>query len=343
MRCKWIGAALFLPALSVICLPISAATPFGCQMVKIASLPIEVTTTNRVVVSGSIKGEPAKFLLDTGASWSLSDNAVISHFGVASGIAQAHMYGLGGEFEAYKATIPDLVVGNLKGGNLMMWVSSTHFLQEGIYGVLGEDFFKNADLDIDLAHGKFDLFEHYDCKTEPVYWADKFSEADVIVRNEAGAIPANRPGAIDRNVKIFVTVEVNGISARAILDLGAPYTIVSWSLARRLGLEKASQGMELIGKVSGFDRNKMDLFRYRFAEFGIGDEVIRNPLLFVSDLQQRKKDGNSMDHIQDKTWSEGDILLGTDFIRSHHMFVAADQGKIYFTWNGGSIFLPPKE
>jgi hypothetical protein len=87
----------------------------------------------------------------------------------------------------------------------------------------------------------------------------------------------------------------------------------------------------------------MDLYRYRFSELGVGDEVVKNPFLFVSNLFQRKKDQNSMDRIQDSNWTDADLLLGSDFIRSHHLYVATDLGKIYFTWNGGSIFMPPKE
>ena len=313
MRLQWILVALLLPALLLAC-PISGkAAPVGCQMVKIASLPIEVTPGNRVAIKGSIKGEPVEFLLSTGIHRTLFDNAVVSKFGVPIGVAQAHMLGMGGQFEAYKSSIPDLMVGDLNGGDLMLWVSTTHFLPEGFYGLIGEDFLQNADLDIDLAHGKFDLFQHYDCKTEPVYWADKFSEAPALVRNE----------------KIIVTVQINGVTARAVLDTGSSRTAVSWSLAHRLGLETDSPGMERDGIVRGIDMRKMDLYRYRFAELDVGDEVVKNPVLSVSNLGG--------------VWAETDVLLGADFIRSHHLFVAANQGKIYFTWNGGSIFVAPKE
>jgi hypothetical protein len=35
------------------------------------------------------------------------------------------------------------------------------------------------------------------------------------------------------------------------------------------------------------------------------------------------------------------MLLGADFLRSHRVLVARSQKKMYFTYEGGTVFPPP--
>jgi hypothetical protein len=209
----------------------------------------------------------------------------------------------------------------------MFWVASMHFLDGDVIGLLGEDFFENFDLDIDLKNNSFGLFQHADCATEPIYWSTTFSEADAMAIQE----------------QILVTVALDGTETRALLDTGASRTLVSWALAHRLGLDQHSPGMEISGRAWGLDQHPMDQYRYRFSELKVGDEVIRNPILRVTDVFHRQHDWSSADKIQDNHTADPDIILGSDFIRSHHIYFATRQRKLYFTWNGGSIFLAPKD
>jgi predicted aspartyl protease len=324
-------SAIFLAGLSLVtfaALEASAKDEKGCQMVKIASPPITVTAGNRVLMDGSIGGEAGKFLVDTGATTTLIDNDVASHFKIQKRVIEGFGYGIGGRVDGFQGMIPDFKLGDYRAGDIPLWVMRTHFLDDGVYGVIGEDLFDNFDQDIDLKNNQFNLFIHHDCKTEPVYWAERFNEADLTIR--------------DHN--IFVFVEVNGIRARAILDTGATRTLVSWPLARRLGLSKDSPGMERVGTTSGVDVHPMDEYRFRFSEIKIGDEVVKNPTLSVMDLFHREFDHSLGYRIQDSNWTEADLLIGTDFIKSHHIYIAKNQGKMYFTWNGGGfIFSPPTE
>jgi hypothetical protein len=50
-----------------------------------------------------------------------------------------------------------------------------------------------------------------------------------------------------------------------------------------------------------------------------------------------------MYRIQDSNQQGYDMLLGVDFIKAHHIYIATQKGKMYFTYNGdGSIFPRPK-
>ncbi len=70
--------------------------------------------------------------------------------------------------------------------------------------------------------------------------------------------------------------------------------------------------------------------------------MVKNPILRIVDMAPRKFEHDSMLRIQDKNPGE-EALLGADFIRSHHIYIETNRQKMYFTWNGGSIFSPPKE
>jgi hypothetical protein len=292
----------------------------------LADLPVTVARNNAVLVNGSIKDEPVQFQIDTGAELTTLDSAVFSRFGVTNAGKEFKMMGVGGESSAVRTKIPDLKIGNFDGGSMMLIVSSTHFMPNGVYGLLGEDFFGFFDMDIDLAKGRIGLFGNNPCPTEPVYWATAFSEAELSVRPN----------------RILVSIEINGTPARAVLDTGAGTTMLSTALVRRLGLKVDSPGMEKMQRGGrGIDMHRMDVYRYRFAELRIGDEVVKNPLLFIADLSPIKDHSATVRPIEDSNAPDSEAILGADFMKSHHIYIAPKDRKMYFTYNGGGIFSPP--
>jgi len=305
--------------------PADAAT---CQLTKVATLPVTVTPTNQVLIDGSIKGQPAKFQVDTGATDTTFDVSVFSRFGIANSGRQMRGVGATGEVSAIATDVPDLTIGNFRITSIYQVVLEKHFLPDGVYALFGEDFFTAYDLDIDFGNGALNLMQYNSCNTEPIYWSDKFSEADINV---------------SRN-KILVHVEINGTPAVAIFDTGASASVISWALARRLGLDKDSPGMTVLGTVRGVDMHPMTAYGFRFSEIGVGDEVVKNPFLQIIDLSPVKYDTSSLARIQDSNVQGYDALLGEDFIKAHHIYIATRQGKMYFTYNGkGAIFpAPPK-
>jgi predicted aspartyl protease len=328
-----IRSRLFVMALCIMALQVARPglaapdKPPPCRLVKIADLAVTVTPRNAILVDGSIKGEGAKFMIDTGASLTMFDSSVFSRFGVLNGGEQLRMIGVGGESTSVRTRIPDLKIGDFNGGNLTLTVSQTHFLSDDVYGLLGEDFFDSFDLDIDLAKNTFGLFEHNSCSAEPIYWTTQFSEADISVRQN----------------RILVSIAINGMPIQARLDTGSSRSYISTALIRRMGLDQNSPGMEKAGFSRGIDLHRVDVYRYRFSEIRIGDEVVKNPVLHVANLAPIKYDSASANRIQDDNADDLQAIIGVDFIKSHHVYVATRDRKMYFTYNGGGIFSPPKD
>ncbi|HEX4504879.1 MAG TPA: retropepsin-like aspartic protease, partial [Alphaproteobacteria bacterium] len=193
--------------------------------------------------------------------------------------------------------------------------------------LLGEDFLELFDLDIDLAKNTIGLFEHNSCSSEPVYWANAFSEADISVREH----------------KIFVTLELDGKPFEAVFDTGASRTMVSTTVTKRMGIDENSPGVTKAGFSNGIDQHRIDVYKYRFSELHVGDEVVKNPVLNIANLAPIKKDYNSAKRIQESNDGTLQALLGADFVKTHHVYIATRSRKMYFTYNGGGIFSPPKD
>ncbi len=300
----------------------------GCRLVKVADLAVTVTPHNAVLVAGKIKGEDVQFQIDTGSNITIFDNAVISRFGVLNAGQDYKMTGIGGQsYNNIRTKIPGLMLGGYNAGDLSLLVSSTHFLSDGVYALLGEDLLEMFDLDIDLAKSTIGLFEHNSCSSEPVYWANAFSEADISVRDH----------------HIFVTLELDGKPFEAVFDTGASRSMISTTVTKRMGIDENAPGMTKAGYATGIDAHKIDVHKYRFSELHVGDEVVKNPVLNVANLAPIKKDYNSANRLQESNDNSLQALLGADFIKQHHIYIATRSRKMYFTYNGGGIFSPPKD
>jgi predicted aspartyl protease len=320
------GLSALLLYITAVQLP-QAALAETCSLAKVADLHVTVTPSNEILVDGSIKGEPAKFLIDTGTNGTIFDAAVFSRFGISSAGEQTRLRGITGESGAVYRTIPDLKFGNFVGDNLHWTVAENHFLPDGVYAIIGYDFLGSFDIDLDLAHNTISLFQHNSCSSEPVYWSQSFSEADLSIREN----------------KLSVAIEVNGTPAEARFDSGSSRTLISTRLTRRIGFDETAPGMTKVGLIHGGDSHTTDVYTYRFAELHVGDEVIKNPLLHVERSLVLKVDTRMTHGAQLNYDQRPDAFLGVDFIKTHHIYLAPKERKMYFTYNGGGIFSPPQD
>jgi len=306
--------------------PPQGALAETCSLAKIADLHVTVTPQNAILVDGSIKGQPAKFLVDIGTDSTLFDGTVFSRFDIPRDGKKARFTSENGESNAIYRTVPDLKFGNFVGDNLHWYISDEHFLPDGVYALLAGDFLQSFDLDIDLANNKIGLFQHNSCHSEPVYWSQSFSEADLTVRDN----------------QIFVALELNGTKTDALFDSGSSRTFISTRLTRRMGFDETAPGMTKVSQVRK-EAHSGDIYTYRFSELKVGDEVIKNPLLYVQQSMVLKVDMRLSKTAQLNYDQRPDAYLGADFIKTHHIYLAPKDRKIYFTYNGGGIFSPPAD
>jgi hypothetical protein len=184
------------------------------------------------------------------------------------------------------AKISKLQIGNMMSKDVVMLRPEEHLLPNGVYGLLGADFLKKFDIELDLGHNIVRLFDPSSCGENSIYWANRFSEADLVIRGG----------------QITVKVELDGMPARATVDTESAVTVVSWDLAKRLHLDRNSEN--IIKSGDGPDGS----FRYKFSEIKIGDEIVKNPNLNIVDFVRLPFYGNST-----YDFTDTDITLGNDF------------------------------
>jgi tetratricopeptide (TPR) repeat protein/predicted aspartyl protease len=298
-------------ALLALALLAPAASRADCHM-KVAEMPVYMVGS-RVMTSLGINGQDVPMMVDSGAFYSfLSDGAAAQ---LALPTRSAHdleVNGLTGRVKVRIATVERLKL--LKGTlpNVEFLVGGNESGSESM-GLIGRNLLNFADTEYDLAHGMIRLVvPNGDCEKENMaYWADSgtvVSVADLL----------HTPRADFNAQPLRAEVKINGKTFTALFDTGAT-TAVSLSAAKSAGVQEADMTPD--HDMYGAGKHTARAWTASFATFELGGETITHNRIEVGDFE-----------LQD------DMLLGVDFFLSHHIYVSAQQKRMYFTYNGGPVF-----
>ena len=287
-----------------------------CKPTKLGTLPITVSTDNEVLTSGELNGTPIQFAVDTAFQFSLIDDAPgPGKESVVSNYLSGHRVRiLNTPIRIEK--IDTLKAGDLIAKDIYMHHSINRILHDDVRGILGKNFLERYNVEIDLKNNVINFYQNEACGDNSAYWTNQFSEADLDTGDK----------------KIDVYVEVNGTRARAILDTAASESSISWGLAQRLGISLTSPGTTDVPEGLR-EETQYPPRRYKFSEIKIGDEVVKGTTIVIRDFMSFP----SYDRAYYR-YSGEDMVLGVDFIRNHHIYISNGDNKMYFTWNGKSIF-----
>ncbi|HEX9301639.1 MAG TPA: retroviral-like aspartic protease family protein [Casimicrobiaceae bacterium] len=303
----------------------AAAVPAKCTLVRIAEWQIR-QGGNVPVVDGAINGQNVGVLLDTGSGTTLIVRSAALRLGLVRYDAQGHrMLGVGGETAVESVTIDELKIGDAVRRNWRMFVAGDQDFGD-IAVILGDDFFRQVDIEFDLAHNSVRLFQAKDCEGAALaYWAS----GDIgVVEIEAVS---------DAKPTIELSVEINRRPVRAQLDSGAFQSVLTQGEAAALGFTAESPGVGGADCGKGLGERSIESRVGQFESFGIGNEVIRNPRIHVADLWRYSTYTETGSRVPIAS-VQPQMLLGADFLRSHRVFVAHSQRKMYFTYAGGTVF-----
>ena len=179
-------------------------------------------------------------------------------------------------------------------------------------GVLGQEVLHRTDGDYDLAGGVIQLVRATGCQDAKLaYWA------------RAGTywvIPLEpSPPKAPRDV---VTITINGLPIRAMLDSGAPTSFITAKAAARTGIRIGEAGVTPTAPLPGLERSRVRAWKANFKNLQIGAETLQDAALTIVDA--------SLD--------DADMVLGMDFFLTHHLYVANSQRKVYVSANAGPAF-----
>ena len=267
------------------------------------------------LVHAQINGKDALFIADSGAFISSVIPDTVSQFGMSLDRRYQDIYvvGAGGGETAQVARAKTFTLLGKTFSNVD-FVIAGRFFGPDVAGLLGQNVFRIADVEYDLANGVIHLAQPHDCKNTPLaYWAPAeqkhFSVLDI---DFASAHEPHTTGvALLNGEKIHVT-----------FDTGAGVSVLTLAAAKRAGITPSSPGVANGGVTFGVGRRVVQTWIATFSSFKIGDEEVQHARLRFGDVDLSGKD----------------MLIGADFFLSHRVYVASSQGKLYFTYNGGPVF-----
>ena len=307
------GARFLLSGLAALTLAASAGQAVAdCKLVKLAELP--VTMANMApTVPVKINGVDAHLTADSGSFFSMLTPEAAKRFAMRFEPAPMGFFvrGVGGSTAVQLARAKDLTMLGYPFHNALFIVTPIG-VGGGSDGLFGQNILSLFDIEYDLANGVIRLFRPEGCRGANLAYWDK-SRAYSVISMESTSPTAPH---------LRATAMVNGVKIRVMFDTGAGRSILTKSAAARAGVDVNGPDAIPAGESGGIGRRLVDTWIAPVQSFAIGDEQIKNTRLVVGTIEL----------------DESDMLLGADFFLSHRVFVSNSQDKIYFTYNGGSVF-----
>ncbi len=304
--------ATLLSALVAILSQPAAAGGGKCQMAVLVKFPV-VMEGPRASVPVSFNGHDTRVWLDSGAFFNFMPKAMAVELGLHTEHLPAGFYvqGIGGsytpeltrvhEFGIAGVTLHDMefIVGGSDSGNAF----------------LGANFLGHWDTEFDLAKGVVNVYTESNCdRVSLAYWGNGMAVGEARLFR----------GQYDKDFHIYVEVIVNGHSLRAMLDSGAPSSLIGRHAAQSVGIDLNSPQVVGSVKMSGIGSQQRQSWIARTQMISIGGEDIKNsPIRVIDDASDDRSH---------------DMILGVDFLMAHHIIVSQAQRKMFLTYNGGPIF-----
>ena len=305
----------------------------ACRLEQVGQLPVSVEG-GRLVVSATINGRPATLFVDTGAPATVLGGGAVSRFGLKphASVSGLRLNGIGGEAQTQVATVSSLSFGQFRLADQPVFVvgSASGNADEDPVGLVGRDMFQDYDVDVDVPQHLIRILRPVGCaEADMAYWAKgAYSEAPLQVRR----------GQLD---DYRTDIMLNGRGFPAILDTGAPRTTVTDGAAGMVGVTLTSQGSVAASTLGGLGPGRLPSFSGLFKSVGVGEEVVKNARIFVADLWRYNKEEETGTRFAAVNPDPNYGLIGLDFFRSHHVLISNTQHKLFITYEGGPICLPP--
>jgi predicted aspartyl protease/tetratricopeptide (TPR) repeat protein len=310
-----VRANRFLAVLAPFLLPVAPAAAeeaSDCHLDMVARLPV-VMEGSRASIPVSFNGRETRLWLDSGAFFNLMPQARAAELGLPLESLPVGFYvtGIGGNFTPMLTRVRQFGFAGARLNNIEFVVGGS----DSGNGYLGANFLGVMTTEFDFSNGVTNFFRETGCaKANLAYWG----------KGATVNLARLLPGEDEHDKHIYVEVTLNGHALRAVLDTGAPTSIITRHAALRAGIDLAAPEVVASEQLGGLGSRTRATWIVRVPSLAIGGEEIRNSPIRVID-----------DHGNE--W-RNDMLLGMDFLMAHHVMVSPGERRMFFTYNGGAIF-----
>jgi predicted aspartyl protease len=308
-----------LALVGVLALPgMALADAADCHLNKIAELPVKLLG-NQPIVEATVNGSTVRALLDTGAEVTTLSQAGAERLGLEIS-SQHKVMGIGGMAPMGQVKLKKLSAGDWWADAPMVHVVQNENFGPDVEMILGQDIFAQYDIELDFANGAVRFFEPKGCGGVPLaYWAQDYAEA------------ALRPTLPLGHRDIQVRVSLNDRETWALLDTGFTHSSVLLRTAHLAGVQEDGADVAAGTEFHGTGKKRVPTWIGTFTSFTIGDETVRRVRLNVGEFAVFGE--------PDRVNAIG-MFLGADFVKTHRLYIANSQGKVFFTNVGRPVFAP---
>lgn len=339
----------------------------ACEFQKLADLHVTVEN-NQILIPGTIGGKSVKFLFDTSFSASLIPAGAAHRLDVPVNSVNPEVYSQSIGTVNFKdnsfSEVPELTLDGFTVKDSFFRVfgslESANFGGPDVAALLGADFWKGYEVEVDLSHKLISLYRTKECgNSNLAYWSNSYNVVDL-----------QRYGA-----QTAFSLELDGHTLSAVLDTGSAHSTLTDKAAARMGLTRdkapvlAADEREIgtepadlpsllrIGYSLGLaeyspnlqttglpemarPRPQSDYWLAHFKSLTIDQETISPFSMRVTKtFPTRSPETGTLLPANEPL--HFDVLLGVDFLMSHRVLIANSQNKLYFTFTGASAFTKP--
>jgi predicted aspartyl protease len=343
------------PLLTLLAAIVALPAAADCQLNKIANLHVEIDR-NQITVPGQINGHPVRFLLDVSSPGTLVTAPAAQSLGLAviDPYANNRPSGAPSRLLIGTAAVDEMLIDRLqlKGAHVTVRSLRDNYGEPQLVALVGNDFLGQFDIEIDLKNKLVSLYKPQGCENTPLaVWGGDYARLDL------------KPDR--KNVQF--TARVNDHDLVTILDTGSPFSALTESAAGDVGASTSGPDSESVDAAGATDYftltyDSMNGFavapqsanlssggdmvdngggpvrswRVKVASVQLDQEIIRPATLRVNRYSSRAAETGGRIGSR-KVYAEG-MILGVDFLLSHHAFISRSQNKIYFSYAGGPAF-----
>ena len=273
----------------------TANPPTHCTVVPAASLPLQAAS-GHVYTDVMLNGQPVQMIVDTGANITVVSRAAADRLHL-SAIPAGHAMGIGGSVQASLFLTDSFQIGRLRGKRFPLLVSDIAFPlgKQTADGLLGVDFLSSYDLDFNLPARRLDLFSvSGQCGAEVPFLDGPISHAPLL------------PSGHRLDFRPRVAVTMNGRRMIAMIDTGAPHTVMFRDAAELAGLSMDMAGAQHVAAARGIGRHSVEAVLVTAPLVGLGALTIRNMPVEIIDQYAGADDA--------------DMIIGMDFVARIHVW-----------------------
>jgi predicted aspartyl protease len=303
----------------------SSAFAGSCTLNKLASFPARIDAENQLLVPAVIDGTTVPMVFDTGARGFAITRSAANRLGLPITDLRRERHFLGGGYLSESTQIGSFTIGGLQrkstieAGVLPEGGDGSDGRGAGVVGggpgALSADE-RFLDTEIDPAAGVINLYDPDHCPGQVVYWAGEFDSLPMLLE------PGTR--------KLRVDIELDGKKLLAWIDTGAAQTSMPVDHAElNFGVNAKSSGAAP-AKTVLVDGQPMPASAYSFHTLKIGDIVVNNPNVMLVQFYPDTLTATG-GHFRAGKAQLPDLVIGMNILKSLHLYLAYNEGVMYYT------------